>query len=151
MKLALVAALALTACATETEFDGEVLPGRTLAKELCPTGCTDEVTAGINRSRWRQLDETMYELVDEVTQTIPTGTTRTHGVLVGPDAGQNGSHRLADHVTSDLERGIHPCEGIQSSGTCSNVCTSTVTQGTGAGGCYVVQCPTEVVIARCTP
>ncbi len=151
MKLALVAVLALTACATETEYDGDVMPGRTLAKELCPTGCTDEVTDGITRSRWRQLDESTFELVDEVSQTIPTGNTRTHVGPVGADVGQNDPHRLADHVTSDLERGIHPCEGIQSSGACSNVCTSTVTQGTGTGGCYVVQCPTEVVIARCTP
>lgn len=151
MKLALVAALALTACATETEYDGEILPGRSLAKELCPTGCSDEVTEGISRSRWVQLDETTYEMVEEVSQSFPTGGTRTRGIRVGADVGLNVPLRLADYTTSDLERGLQACDGIQSSGACSNVCTSTVSQSTGGGGCYVVQCPTQVVLARCTP
>ena len=50
-RYAIVLCLFGTACATD-DYDGGRQGGRSLQKELCPTGCTDDVSRALATSDW---------------------------------------------------------------------------------------------------
>jgi predicted small secreted protein len=51
MMLALMS-LSLAACATDDGFEGDVLPGKTVSKAICPTGCDAEVETTLDNGEW---------------------------------------------------------------------------------------------------
>jgi len=52
MMLAAVFSLAFAACATDDTYEGDVLPGKTVAKAICPTGCDGEMQTTIDNGQW---------------------------------------------------------------------------------------------------
>lgn len=54
-----VLGLSLAACATETTYEGTILPGPTVAKTLCRTGCTG-LDGQIGDRDWLSLGEGVY-------------------------------------------------------------------------------------------
>lgn len=74
----LLAALCLTfaACATDTETTGS-LPGPTVSKTLCPTGCSSDIEDTLGQDQWIQVADGAYlqerdlELADDPCAYLP--------------------------------------------------------------------------------
>ena len=61
MMLAALVSLSLGACATQdTVFEGEVLPGKTVQKVICPTGCSEDVQTTLENGEWAPLSKNSF-------------------------------------------------------------------------------------------
>src|SRR4051812_6263180 len=56
-----VFSLAFAACATDdTTYQGDVLPGKTVSKALCPTGCDSDLQNTIDNGAWIPVSATAF-------------------------------------------------------------------------------------------
>lgn len=134
--LTVALASALAACAVDAEpSGGRSLPGPSLAKSLCPTGCAPGLEEAIGGSTWTERGDGLYERIEILDPTTDPAA---------PGAGSD------LHGELDLELFADPCAALIHTGSCADAChpTPTTTQPAG-GACVVVQCPGEVVLARC--
>lgn len=170
MKLTVAAlALALSACAADNgPYEGEELPGRSLGKTICLTGCSEGVQGFIERNTWFELEEGMYQLIEETDNTAPTPDLNGHtdfGLGVQVVKGSQGNSRTGELSTSVVDGGPTPsmhtdldlereqCAGVPYSGLCSATCAApSAVSNTAIGGsiCAAIACPSQVVIARCS-
>jgi hypothetical protein len=162
-------AVALTACAADSgPYEGEALPGRSLGKTICLTGCSEGVQGFIERNTWFELEEGMYQLVEETDNTAPTPDLNGHtdlGLGVQLVKGSKGNSRTGELATSVVDGGPTPsmhgnldlereqCAGVPFSGLCSATCgaaSAVSTAPVGGSICAAIACPSQVVIARCS-
>ncbi len=118
-------ALSLAACATETTYEGTILPGPTVSKTLCRTGCSG-LQGTIDSRGWIPLG-------DGVFQSAP-----------GP-----GESATALEALPDL------CSQLPASGTCALACDPSGFAGTlPVGTCGAAQCSVgggEILVSACNP
>lgn len=61
LMLAALVSLSLAACADQdTTYEGEVLPGKTVQKTICPTGCSDDVQTSLENGEWAPLTKNSF-------------------------------------------------------------------------------------------
>ncbi len=68
----MLAALALSfaACTTETTYEGSSLPGPTVAKTMCRTGCSG-LESSIENRTWVPLDDGVYQRLQGAADALP--------------------------------------------------------------------------------
>ena len=74
MMLAALVSLSFAACVDDTTYGGDALPGKTVQKAICPTGCSDDIESGIDGGEWAQLTENSF--INLHTATAAQGTSR---------------------------------------------------------------------------
>lgn len=83
--------LSLAACATDdSTYGGDVLPGKTVQKALCPTGCNDDVNTTLTDTDWIQIGAGAYQRADTVVEgsascQVPAGASGACAFACEPD------------------------------------------------------------------
>ena len=117
--------LSLAACATETTYEGAILPGPTVSKTMCRTGCSG-LKGQIDSRDWISLGEGVF-------QSAPKGAVPGTALTAVPDL----------------------CAQLPESGTCALACDPTAFGSTlPAGTCGAAQCSVaggEIVVSACNP